>query len=427
MGSEALSVSRSRPNSGHGRLWLSRERPSWIEISTPWAARRSLPAPIPALLPASTFCYLRLTTRVRSFSLSAPFVEPLSALARRFASRLLLSVVAGCSPKPAFHVARSLLFSFLSAPHYARSFTASSCPMSHSPARFLFYYMWSLSAPRCLLRVPLVRFPLPAYRVVLSPPRQLAICSPLRAGAFCFQLSDASLPCPLAVSPHVVAFRSPLSASHSACCYPFSALSLPTPRLSRRFLPSAPFFAPLSPPREASRPARCCPSAAVCSAVRFARFLLASAAFRPPRQLAICFPLRAFAFWFPLSDVSPPSPLAAARDRCLRRVLPAAVHFLPFRFPLPASCVAVRSPRHFFEPLSAPLDASRPAYSYDRRFLRCALPAGRVAFHSPRQFTICFPIRALRFPLSAFHFARSLIFAAPSALCASFRTVFRCH
>jgi hypothetical protein len=308
---------------------------------------RSLPAPIPALLPASTFCYLRLTTRVRSFSLSAPCVEPLSAPARRFASRLLLSVVAGCSPKPAFHVARSLLFSFLSAPHYARSFTASSCPMSHSPARFLFYYMWSLSAPRCLLRVPLGRFPLPAYRVVLSPPRQLAICSPLRAGAFCFQLSDASLPCPLAVSLHVVAFRSPLSASHSACCYPFSALSLPTPRLSRRFLPSAPFFAPLSPPREASRPARCCPSAAFCSAVRFARFLLASAAFRPPRQLAICFPLRAFAFWFPLSDVSPPSPLAAARDRCLRRVLPAAVHFLPFRFPLPASCVAFRSPRHF--------------------------------------------------------------------------------
>ena len=172
MGSEALSVSRSRPNSGHGRLWLSRERPSWIEISIPWTACRSLPAPIPALLPASTFCYLRLTTRVRSFSLSAPFVEPLSALARRFASRLLLSVVAGCSPKPAFHVARSLLFSFLSAAHYARSFTASSCPMSHSPARFLFVL-------------------------------------------------------------HVVAFRSPLSAARSA--WP-----LPTPRVSRRFVPSAP-------------------------------------------------------------------------------------------------------------------------------------------------------------------------------------------
>ena len=202
MGSEALSVSRSRPNSGHGRLWLSRERPSWIEISTPWTARRSLPAPIPALLPASTFCYLRLTTRVRSFSLSAPFVEPLSALARRFASRLLLSVVAGCSPKPAFHVARSLLFSFLSAPHYARALSASSCPMPHSPARLLFHYMLSRSAPRCLLRVPLAaihfllfRCPLPAYCVAsFTPAGGFAPRSLLSVGRFLLRGPLRALP-----------------------------------------------------------------------------------------------------------------------------------------------------------------------------------------------------------------------------------------
>ena len=371
----------------------------------------------------------------------------------------------------------------LSASNYARAVVFALRAICRTAVRPRETLCVALAFIRCRWLLPETRFP----RCAL-PAIQFPICSALRAVVYCFQLSDVSLTSPLSVLLHVVAFRSPLSASRSAC-------PLPTPRVSRRFVPSAPacyllpttrgrfllpavrcltplpaccfttccrvplpavcfafrlllsifcsfaahspliaslpalraIFAPLSPPREASRPARCCPSAAVCSAVRFARFLLASAAFRPPRQLAICFPLRAFAFWFPLSDVSPPSPLAAARDRCLRRVLPAAVHFLPFRFPLPASCVAFRSPRHFFEPLSAPLDASRPAYSYDRRFLRCALPAGRVAFHSPRQFAICFPLRAFRFPLSACHFARSLIFAALSALCASFRTVFRCH
>ena len=310
----------------------------------------------------------------------------------------------------------------LSASNYARAVVFALRAIYRTAVRPRETLRVALALIRCRWLLPETRFP----RCAL-PAIQFPICSPLRAVVYCFQLSDASLPSPLAVLLHVVAFRSPLSASRSACCYPFSALSLPTPRLSRRFLPSAPFLHRFHPRERLRAPLAVVRRPLFCSAVRFARFLLASAAFRPPRQLAICFPLRAFAFWFPLSDVSPPSPLAAARDRCLRRVLPAAVHFLPFRFPLPASCVAVRSPRHFFEPLSAPLDASRPAYSYDRRFLRCALPAGRVAFHSPRQFTICFPLRAFRFPLSAFHFARPLIFAAPSALCASFRTVFRCH
>ena len=152
----------------------------WLlpETRFPRCALPAIQFPICSALRAVVYCF-----QLSDVSLTSPLSVCTTC------GRFPLPAVCCASRLSASHAPRIASFcplraSLLSAPHYARALSTSSCPMPHSPARLLFYYMLSRSAPRCLLRIPLAaihfllfRCPLPADRVASCPPRHVFFCT----------------------------------------------------------------------------------------------------------------------------------------------------------------------------------------------------------------------------------------------------------